>query len=206
MDNSWTYKYAPINEKALAGIQQELINLWNEYTSEKNYTTCRFVYIVMDQKVSENCPELVKEVARLKLNDILEGVGFLVVPPGCYTPLHTDNGTSITLSIPVINCDDSYTVWYRDPERLELNTDLDHLGIGKDTLLNPDSAEDVLVEYLQVAQLPYFKIDAEKELDRVECTRALWLNTAIPHRAEVLHNELRVLATLRFTELPNLEH
>ena len=202
MDNNWTYKHADINKNLMLGIKKELENVWQEYTYEKHYNTCRFIYLLTDQDVRNKCPILIQEITRLGLGEILEGVGFLVVPPGCYTPLHIDNGVTITLSIPVINCENSYTVWYKDPEPLSIAPELD--CIGDDTILNPVSASEDLVEYLRDPKVPYFKIDPAKELDRVECNRSLWLNTSIPHRPEVLHNYLRVLATIRFNKLPEI--
>jgi hypothetical protein len=204
MDTIWTYKYADINDDTLNILQQELTDLWNNYTANKTYTSCRFIFLLMDDEAKTQCPVLLEEITRLGLDRIFEGVGFLVVPPGCYTPLHIDNGVTITLSIPIINCENSYTVWYKDPERINLSTNLN--CIGQDTLLNPENAVHELVDYLKNDQVAYFKIDPGKEMDRVESVRALWLNTAIPHRPEVLHDKLRVLATLRFNDLPNLEH
>jgi hypothetical protein len=197
----WTYVPAKITAARTELISQELVNYWTYLTRDKTINVSRFLFAVPDQAFHECCPVLKETLDELELFEHLDGLGFFVVPPKQPTAIHIDLGYNTVLNFPVLNCDDSYTVWYRDPvEMVEDNP----YHISTDTVLNKTEDSEISQHFAGAYKnIPYFFTDASKEFARVEANQALWVNGNIPHRPEVLHDRFRVLATLRFVEIPD---
>ena len=202
-DYSWTYLGCAIENNAKNKIQKELKNVWINLSLNLNITTCRFFYNAYDNYIRERCPTLCLFLKDKEIDKITTGIGFMAVPPGSYTPLHIDLGACpVVLGLPVVNCEKSYTVWYKDPPPLKLPKVLDCLQ--SDSMLgNPEDGEwHYLNTSVTTSSVPYFEIIPELEMARVESTNFSWQNSGIPHRAEVNCNKLRVFATLRFDRYP----
>lgn len=197
----WTYVPAKVNSTQTKVYSQELARLWSDLTKNLTVTKSRFYFSVFDDNFKNTCPNLVLLLKELEIFDYCTGAGFFAVPAGHQTPIHIDMGFNTVLNFPVFNCDNSFTVWYQNLEEIELPAHLAY--VESDSILNDENKELIARElFSDVNKIPYFKYDPTKEIDRVEANQALWVNGAIPHRPEVLHDEFRLLATLRFMPLP----
>ena len=90
-----------------------------------------------------------------------------------------------------MNCDKSYTVWYKTTNKLLNGNELAY--VKEDSLLSKDNFNDYLGY-----DSDYFEFNSAEEIDRVECNKPIWVNYKIPHRPEVEHTDLRILASIRF--------
>jgi hypothetical protein len=80
------------------------------------------------------------------------------------------------LNIPIINCDDSYTVWY-------------------DTELGDTFHDDNDFRNTARIQKPN---TVATEIGRWDMRNPAWINTSIPHRPESTHNRPRAIISARF--------
>lgn len=198
----WTHVPAKIDTSKLAIYSLEISKLWQLLTQDMELTKSRFFFAVLNDLYKNTCPELMEELKRLGVYEYCQGSGFFAVPPGQQTPVHIDLGFNCVLNFPVFNCDNSYTVWYKDLEEIKISKELSY--VESDTVLNKEHREEISQKlFSEVDEIPYFKFDPAKEIDRVESNQALWINGAIPHRPEVLHNQFRLVATFRFLNLPD---
>jgi len=100
------------------------------------------------------------------------------------SPIHVDSEDwqtrAYALNIPLINCENSHTVWYDTKEYDE----------------DAYSGDDQKVKGYKTAR--GFKPETSKEIGRLETNNPAWINVSIPHRAENNNNDLRLVLSTRF--------
>ena len=100
------------------------------------------------------------------------------------SPIHVDSEDwkerSYALNIPLINCENSHTVWYDVKD------------------LDPDaySGDDQTAKGYKSAR--GFNPATSKEIARLETANPAWINVSIPHRAENTNDNLRLIISTRF--------
>jgi hypothetical protein len=198
----WTYRHTKIDNTKLPDIYTELNSFW-EFLQEDTdvMMKSKFYFAPTDDIFKRICKTLCLELHRLSLYKYCTGIGFFSVPPGKITPIHIDMGYNYALNFPVINCENSYTVWYNGVTQVpttEFNSQVDSDSI----LYKGHKNNKVLNQLIEAPDIPYFELDRNKEIDRVDSNQPLWINGSIPHRPEVQHLKYRLLATLRFETLP----
>ena len=96
--------------------------------------------------------------------------------------IHVDDvdwqNLSFSLNLPILNCHDSWTVWY-DIEPDEGSTGLEQA-----------------VEYPRVIGYPESKVKGE--IGRISVTESAFINVSAPHRPVTNHDDLRLILTTRF--------
>jgi len=90
-----------------------------------------------------------------------------------------------SINIPLVDCDNTYTAWYKGTVRLIDNTTNPYIGSNATPMMHFGVLDD----------------DEATEICRAETSRPMLVNTSIPHRG--IHNcPTRVLACIRF--IPDL--
>ena len=180
----WLHLPAAINSDKLKDIQKELMHLASASITDISSSPSQFINVDDLDLVKKLCPVLMGELKRLDLYDLLFMVSIITVRPGYYFRIHVDypdpTRLSFGLNIPVLNCKDSYTIWY-------------------DTKVIP---HEYLPDYIVTSPLvsvaqPCDEKNA-KEIDRVECSTPSWINNYVPHKPHCNHNKFRINSSLRF--------
>lgn len=101
----------------------------------------------------------------------------------------------VSLNIPILNCQGTYTVWY--------DAELDFSNQGPVDISPDDPRWEKLhgrFKYDPPLRTGLWTIEStEKEVMRVETTSPLLVNITRPHRPMSDHNEMRILACSRFS-------
>jgi hypothetical protein len=142
--------------------------------------------------IKNMCPCLIKEFIRLGIDQLLDHVSIITIDPAKPpVPIHRDcddiSVPTFGLNIPVINCEDTYTVWY-------------------DTELDKNSP---VPAHFAGSPIIYTTVPAANqhatEIDRCSAATPHWVNNWVPHAARSDHNKIRVNSSWRFKkEIYNL--
>lgn len=197
----WQYSVISIPNSEL--IQQELLAVFWKLTGTAPEGTA-FISLYSHQHVAE-------WQSLLHLNQWLKTLGlenrdklcyFSVLNHASINPIHVDYANEerfISINIPLLNCENSFTVWY--------DADIDHHRKIKETMA-PDTVQRLLIydesaeEYFTGETSYWCHQENAVEINRVECVTPMLVNTSLPHRPVVDHNNLRVLFAMRI--LPEL--
>ena len=184
----WLYHSPALDNDALPAIQKELIKLYL-FVKDRSMvplTSTFFPYggpnLKERKHVFDSCPVLEQELLRLKLLDKFFFVGFVSVDAGKEFPPHVDDRV-VGLNIPLLNCADTYTVWY---DAKVLDQPFPDYVIGS-------------------AFANRARISDQKhavEIGRTEANRPLWVRTNVTHRPETYHDKFRLAAGIRFNPEP----
>jgi len=182
---SWLYK--PIsNIQNIKNIQKECLSVFENHYSDA-FGNRGFMFCYVDQDILKNeCPTYTAYLKEIGLYDKWCRTVFI----GTKTekrledsPIHVDSedweSRCYALNIPVVNCEDSYTVWYDVQEYDE------EAYSGDDERIGHKSARG-------------FKPQTSTEIGRLNSNIPAWINVAIPHRAENSNPNLRFLVSTRF--------
>jgi hypothetical protein len=180
---SWFYKEISVPE--LADIQREVNQILTTLISVKD-TEVTFFYI--DRNLLEtSVPSYTKFLDRLGLLERWKYSAVITTQGNKEFPIHVDalewEDRCYGLNLPILNCEDSDTVWY-DAEII------DELPTNQQDRRN--SARLCVTE-------------TAKELCRMPASKPAWINISIPHRPESRHTNLRAVISARFEpEVHNL--
>lgn len=179
----WLYKPADI--KNVNNISDEVYQVYKKHYPDifegRGFT---FTYINKEILRAE-APSYISALVELGLYDKW-ATSIFVGTQGEHrqvdSPIHVDTedwqSRCYALNIPVVNCDDSYTVFYdpvtRDP----------------DAYLSGDSKA--------YATARGFSEEGAVELGRWPVKKPAWVNVCIPHRAENSNSETRLIISTRF--------
>lgn len=184
----WLYKQVNLDFSKLPNIQKELMKLL--VSNKKNNLvpfTSTFVNINAPT-VLEQCPSLAEQLKNLNLVDPFFSMGLISVDADHIFPPHVDGDvTDIALNIPLIGCEDTYTVWY---DGKITDQELPSYAIGS--------------EIVKIARVCNPRTVVE--IDRCDSSIPHWININVPHRPETHHNAFRVAASLRFIPDPVDQH
>jgi hypothetical protein len=155
---------------ALPQLVTEIVDLKQVYT---------FNIIEIDRLLKLS-PALTGWLDSIGLTTRLKYAGLPWAAPHSNGGIHTDVRCVEAINLPVYNCDQGYSAWYKAK------------CIGKIKESTRGKSTDRSVEYI-----PHLDADAV-ELIRVSNQHPIWFNTSIPHRGINLSNRPRIILTLRF--------
>jgi len=180
----WLYQQPNLNVDTLPAIKKELLILF-ELTKKLSLVPYTSTYMEISHIpwVEQYCPTLCKELQRLKLRDLLKVVAFVSVVIDKHYPAHVDVKAEVALNIPLINGDNTYTVWYDGQA---------YLRESDDYLIGVQCARNALTG----------DADSLVEIGRCEANVPRWINVNVLHRPETQHDQFRVAASLRFGPEP----
>lgn len=174
----WLYLQPNIDVDTLDTIKKELIKL-SVANKPHNLVEYTSTFVAADRELTHKlCPTLIKELTRLELLKDFDFVALISVVGQTEFPPHVDVGTEVGLNIPLINCENTYTVWY---DAKIVDQELPEYAIGSPIahmarLCDPRTA---------------------KEIGRCDSSRPYWINTNVPHRPETHHDQFRLAASIR---------
>ena len=109
-------------------------------------------------------------------------IGFISVDASKEFPPHVDDRV-VGLNFPLLNCDDTYTVWY---DAKILDQPFPDYVIGSE-----------LISRARITDKKH-----AVEIDRIEANQPLWIRTNVTHRPETHHDKFRLAASIRFNPEP----
>lgn len=177
---NWHYKYADIGitdefQHEFNVMVESMINLQQLVSSK--------IYFFKEDVVKKYCPGFVKHLDSINIGNLLCGVGIIIVYPGTKFPIHVDHEEDIKqqigLNFPVRNCENSFTVWYKNVEKIK----------NLDKQVSGDSYTDCISEFSSHNPI---------EVARCELLTPVWINSGLPHTAESQNPGLRISASFRF--------
>lgn len=186
----WLFRKANVNKDIIPAYQKEMLTFFRDSLkdSQSDFTNIpsQFKLLGHRDKIIAYCPTLYKELQRLGIADLLWSVGIIVANHAYHYPIHIDSANparlSVGLNIPVLNCTDTYTVFY-DVTRIEY--------------------EKLLPDYLVGSELAAGSVlCTEKdavEIGRCDASIPHWINVARPHQPVCKHTKLRINSSIRFT-------
>lgn len=173
---NWFFKEISVPE--LADIQREIFQIITTLITDDS--EIKFFYI--DRTLLETgAPSYTKFLNRLGILDRWKYSAIITTQGNEKFPIHVDaidwKNRCYGLNLPILNCEDSDTVWY----------DADIVN----ELVTTES------DYRNSARL--CKTDSAREVCRMPSTTPAWINISIPHRPETKHSDLRIVISARFT-------
>jgi hypothetical protein len=172
--------YLKIDIENLPVIQQELLLAFNNLFPDQSKIVGDFVQI-WRKDIESRLPETKKFLKKINLLDRWTYMAFITGNHGMSIPMHVDdivtspNARCYSLNIPVLNCENSYTVFY-DAKIL-------------DPIYEPS---DIRKTALRCDE------NTAAEIDRLETSQTAWVNVTKPHKPVLNHNFPRAVASLRF--------
>ena len=174
------WRYKPITVDNLEAIQAELLPILNrEYPAfETGKPTFCFV---LREKIEPFAPLYTKFIDSFGILDRWHYSAFITITADYNFPIHVDSlnwqSRCYGLNIPLINCEDTYTVFYD----VEIES------------------EDVFGKSDPMNSSRIIKKDTiATEIDRMPASQPAWVNTSIPHTPVSLHNRPRAIISARF--------
>lgn len=173
---SWYFK--PIDVPELPDIQSEIIKILPQLILPNEEFT--FFYIKREQ-IEDSVPSYRAMLSRLNLLDRWTYSAVVTTQGEKEFPIHVDSldweNRCYGLNLPILNCEDSYTVWYD--------------AIATDT-------PSIYGENLR-ASARFYDTKTAKEVCRMPATTSAWINNSIPHRPVTNHTEFRAIISARFS-------
>jgi len=182
---SWLYKKPKyFHDNFYTKFQIELLsvlkNIVGDPTDEKNINT--LVSEPDYNKVKSLCPFLTNYFKIIKLDHLSITPCFLITK-NLSKKIHIDYPSSgFALNIPILNCENTYTVWYD----------------AKDVLST--AAIYSTKSWEEPSKSPIFDETTAVEIDRIDSNISYWVNIMVPHAAVYNHDKIRINASLRFDE------
>jgi hypothetical protein len=180
----WLYKPANIDSTKLKTIQYELLKLSKKVIVNMTTAPSEFRVVADRELIKEFCPVYMEELKKLGLADMIMFLALISVRSGSFFPIHIDypdpRRLSFGLNIPVLNCQDSYTVWY-DAEPLPYKILPAHI---------------VTSELVSTA-IPVVE-ETAVEIARCDANVPHWINNYAPHKPICLHDNYRINSSMRF--------
>lgn len=178
-----TWLYKPVIIENLQQIQKECLDIFYKHYSdifrEHGFT---FTYLEQDIFRAE-APAYIEYLKELGLYDKWVRtvfVGTVGEKRWQDSMIHVDTEDwetrSYALNIPVINCENSHTVWYEVENKI-------------DPLMSPDVIYRTARAYNR---------ETSTEIGRMSANQTAWINVAIPHCAENDNANLRLIVSTRF--------
>jgi hypothetical protein len=176
---TWCWKPFDILDSELSQIQKEFQSIQQQLFPDLNKNN--FLYIDKDT-LEYQAPAYCQFLKRVELYERRSNTAIISNQRDHAFPIHADGDNEanrcFALNLPVYNCDQSYTVWYK-------GTRSDRPG-----------------EYTDVSDKRSYAIFYDEatavEIDRMPASTPAIVNISVPHRPVTLHNNLRYLVSTRF--------
>ena len=197
----WFYSRFRIDN--LEQIQKEFLIVkdvkWKEYIGvDTNNSTWWDFALMPKHAVEEFLPTLVDWLTHIGLYDRWITVAFSTVNHSEHPMrIHVDSTAvdqrRISVNIPVLNCEKTYTVWY--------DAELDYDNVLPEVISPEVEAKlHTRLKYDPAIKYSHWGIESTAvEIKRLETNQPVIVNITIPHRPVSDHNQTRILACLRFT-------
>jgi len=182
---SWFYK--PVQIENLEAIQKELLTVL--YKRVPNFDTAPpMFYYTSREEVESDAPLYTAYIESLGLLDKWIVSPIITTNYHQQFPIHIDSSDWYTksygLNIPIINCEDTYTVWY--------DAEIDY-GATVVKQRNEEEASRISVARLVKPNT------TSTEIARWHTKDPAWINVSIPHAPVSNHNKPRALISARFS-------
>ena len=182
----WLCHPANISPDLVPALSKELFTLYHHAAYENKLLNKPGDLFVResDEMLNKICPTVMRVLKQLMIQQFFLHFVFIVshkYTDDSFSVIHVDNNSDFGLNIPVYNCQDSCTVWY------------DSTPTGQNV-----SAEYHLNYDIEVN--PLLCQDDAKEIGRCDANVPHWINVNIPHRPMIMHDKLRINASLRFDD------
>ena len=146
-----------------------------------------FGFIAVDTNlIKESCPSLIDYLRKVNLLDRWRDTGVSILTNTHRLSIHSDSldpRRVYALNIPVSNCENSYTIWYKANEGVKPTID----------------------KYGEPKKMVYsfqYKSEDVEEIDRIESSNPAFVNVKVPHSGISFNDSVRYLISLRF--VPNI--
>lgn len=174
---NWNWLKVEVNN--LYEIQQELLPLIDHVIPDWSTSPATFKHIDIEY-IKKLSPAYVKLLSKLNLLDRLTASAIITTQGQNTIPIHTDwvdyRIRSFAFNIPLKNCENSYTVWYKAKTPKPNTGDRSD---GKDQTL-------------------FYDDEGAVEIDRMNATTCAFVNVYRPHRPITLHDNFRAILSSRF--------
>lgn len=181
MKPNWLYK--KVDFKSLLPIfQKEFLELVYDIDPKLPSRDNYLVSSTDPDHIKKFCPYFYRYLKALKIEQWLNRVGFVIVSKPKKL-IHSDfPAASYALNIPVLNCQNTYTVWYQS------------------AITNKTATDYNSPSWQEVGLSPLYENDGAIEIGRIHCLEPHWVNVEVPHTPECHHSNLRINCTVRFTD------
>jgi len=170
----WRYRHVEISN--LRVIQTELFNAFTRVHVDDIDSMKPDYVFGRGYIVEQDMPQTKEYLRSLGILERWAFVGFVTGNKGQSLPLHVDTldwkRICYGLNIPVLNCEDTYTVFYE--------------AKLKDRAYSDKERKTAYI----------CEEDGAVEIDRVECKNPMWINHTLPHKPIMKHDKPRIMASL----------
>lgn len=177
----WLYRPAKIK---IEDYREDLARLKEDLMPDLDRFNDTHFIPVEPEDIKRNCPNIMAKIREWGLEDRMAENAIILVKPNKHYAIHRDfplwQKRNIALNFPMVNCEDSYTVFY-DAEILKKETMSGKLG------------ENVYVSHAQAVIE-----ETAKELGRCDSSIPHWINVHVPHAPVVNHDRVRSALSIRF--------
>lgn len=139
--------------------------------------------------IKKTCTKLSEFLKRKNLYERWRGAGMSILKENFVLPIHSDSylpGRCYALNIPIINCQDSYTIWY-------------NIIDSSKVIKKAYTSNGVLV----VSE--HYEKNNTTEIERICSDSIMFVNVKTPHSGINLNNQTRAVLSLRFIPELSLE-
>lgn len=173
----WLYK--PIEVNNLAQIQKEILPIILKKIPNFMFAQPDF-YRLLPEDIEPFAPSYIEFIKKFGIYERWTMSAVVTTGKGLDYPIHIDSKNwhkiCYGLNIPIINCEDTYTVWY-DAE-----------------IAGPMHAEGDFRESACIQK----ENTIAKEIDRWSANKPAWINVSVPHRPVSAHVKPRANLSARF--------
>lgn len=189
-----TWLYKPVdNIPNLNKIQKECYRIYSTFFKDACNEVGWTITGVNIELMTKLAPNYINFLKKLGLYEIYSGAAFSasigVQKQSC--PVHVDcedwRQLPYSLNIPVIGCEDSYTVFY----------DVDESNSSKNGL--PENWDNNYLKMNKIEGVVGYPEESATEIGRMPATQPAFVNIGIPHRPVTNHTNLRLVMLSRFT-------
>lgn len=181
-----TWMYKPVHVNNLEQIKKEFENIYKQHYSNI-FKDRGFAFTYLDKDiVRDNAPIYIQFLKDLKLYDKWTSCIFVGTSGDkrlVDSPIHVDTedwqSRSYALNLPVMNCENSYTVFYNASKPNA------QAYFGDEPVTGWATARG-------------FDFDGAIEIGRWNVEQPAWINVCIPHRAENNNPNTRLIVSSRF--------
>jgi len=194
MNNTPTWSHRPANiDKSLVPLyQKEMLKYLKVKAGITDFLNLpsQFRLVGSCEDIKNHCPVAMSILKSLGIDHLLVTVGIIVVNSEYHYPIHIDSANparqSIGLNIPVLNCADSYTAFYK-VSRIEYEKWPPRYLVGSE---------------MAAGSVMCAEEDAV-EIARCDANVPHWINVQVPHKPICNHNKLRINSSFRFEHTIN---
>jgi hypothetical protein len=173
----WNWHEVAVDD--LAEMQKELWNIVPQVIPNWETDPGQFIHVDVEQ-IKKFSPRYSRLINILGLEERWHTSALITTNKDTTLQIHTDvydpSERCFAFNVPIVNCEDSYTVWYSAEEPV-INT------------VNPEDGKDKVLFYNESTAV---------EIDRMPATTCAFVNNHTPHRPETGHSKFRAILSSRF--------